>query len=319
MPITEVNELFASRSSDIDLQWRRTYRRAWQVITNDPYVGALAVRTAIPVGVGDQYRTYAADGTTQLEYDTLAYVNKITAQVDAPDGCSWTVTADYGPYDPTQFPENPLDHPIKISFGGTKFQRPIDETPADASGNSEAILNSAGDYFDPPVEVDDNRPTIRIIRNEQYFNAGYALTFKDVTNTADWNGFPAGTVKMALPLGDLEFSPVCGFYFVVTYEFEIKPEGWKLKILDRGLKVLDPDTGEQLVIVDPDGKPVTSPSLLDGAGNELSPDADPFFMEYDGYLSQDFSALSLAFDGAPGMGTGAQRRAYFAKLRGLPG
>ena len=121
----------------------------------------------------------ALDGGV-VEYDEFSFATKIDAQIDPDcnDDSSWVVTVEYAPYDPTQFPENPLNHPIKISWGENRFEQTCFE---DRNGNP--VVNSAGDYFDPPIAIDDSRPTLRIVRNEPSYLPSYALSWKETPST----------------------------------------------------------------------------------------------------------------------------------------
>lgn len=303
MAIVSTVEMLGMRTGSIDASWRRSYRRAWRVTTDSVYTGALAIRQAIPVSLGKRYEM-VDDGGVVVEHDNFAFAIKIDVAIEggAEDDLSWVVTVDYGAYDPTQFPENPLNQPIKISWGLNRFERVVEETIEDKDGNTQAILNSAGDYFDPPVTCDDSRPTLRIIRNEKSFDAKYADAWKDTLNKKTFFGFDPGTVKMTMPTGDLEYNPVCGFFYPVTYEFEINPDGWRKKILDQGMRTADANTGDISPCVDKDGNPVTTPVLLDGSGGQLQSGDDPFYMEFDIYNEADFGVLNLDPKGAPGQG-----------------
>jgi hypothetical protein len=309
MAITLVDEIRNARKGGVDAQWRRTYTRAWRVVSDTPDFGAFGARLAVPVQFGDRYQILASGGGDPVETDNFAFALGITAEnSEAEDGCSWVVTVQYGPYDPTEFPENPLNHPIKVSWGGNKFEKAVEETAPDENGETTPILNSAGCYFDPPITIDDTRPTCHVVRNEQTYNPVYALNYKDVVNSDDWNGFPPGTVKLALPTAELEFSAVCGYYFIVNYEFEINPEGWDLQILDQGtMELVDvpaddegPDEQGVANIKDKNGDNVSQPVLLDGNGNQLPSGDDPVYLTFKGYGQIAFASLNLTFAGAPG-------------------
>src|SRR5262249_3176673 len=125
-------------------------------------------------------------------------------------------------------------------------------------------------------------------------------TWRDKVNKGAWNGYNPGTVKVLPILSDMEYNPVCGFYYVVTYEFEINFDGWAKSILDQGLRVLDSGTNKQKPAVDENGQAVTSPVLLDGGGGQLDPRSTPVYLEYVVYAEVDFAPLNLDFTGAPG-------------------
>jgi hypothetical protein len=288
MAILSVTEMLGARSGGIDAQWNRTYRRSWRIVTDGPLaIGPLGARSAIPVTFGQVYSLKDNTGAV-VEYDNWSLALACNAQIDPDcnDDCSWVVTVEYGPYDPTEFPENPLNHPVKVSWNGNRFERVVF---IDANGNP--VLNSAGDYFDPPLMADDSRPMLRIVRNEQLYNPTYANLWKDTVNLDVFWGFDAGTVKLAFPNGDLEFSPVCGFYDVVTYEFEVNANGWVKQILDQGMRQIV--SGKKVKILDDAGAAVDSPALLNGAGKKLATGGAPVFLPFTVYQTADFSALNL--------------------------
>ncbi len=297
MAIISIDEMLKSRSGGIDPQWRRTYRRAFRVITDGPFaLGALGARLAIPVFLGQQY-VITDPSNVVIEHDQFAFATKIDAQIDPDcnDDSSWVVSVEYAPYDPTQFPENPLNHPVKISWGENRFEQTCFE-----DRNGDPVVNSAGDYFDPPISIDDSRPTLRIVRNERSYSPTYALSWKDTINTDTFYGFPPGTVKMSTPLGDLEYNPVCGFYYVITYQFEINPDGWKKQILDQGMRQID--SGVKQKILDDKGEEINSPALLDGAGTRLPTGGTPVALTFEVYAEADYSLLGLDPYSAPGQG-----------------
>jgi hypothetical protein len=297
MAILSVDEIRKSRSGGIDAQWHRTYRRAWRVVTDGPYaIGALGARLAIPVFFGQYYVLKNASNVV-VEFDTNAFAVKIEAQIDGDcnDDSSWIVTVDYGPYDPTQFPENPLNHPIKISWGENRFEQGVTEDI-----NGDPVLNSAGDYFDPPITIDDSRPTLRIVRNERTYDPNYAKTWKDTLNADTFFGQPPNSWKMSTPLGDLDYNPVCGFYYIVTYQFEFDPELWKKKILDQGMRQIV--GGVKTNMKDDDGGDLNAPLPLNGEGEKLVAGEDPVFLTFEIYQESDYSQLNLDPASAPGQG-----------------
>src|SRR5207245_2866104 len=61
----------------------------------------------------------------------------------------------------------------------------------------KGILNSAGQYFDPPPMMDDSRPRLSIARNEPVFNPAIAINYQDAVNTDGFLGFTAGQVRVS--------------------------------------------------------------------------------------------------------------------------
>lgn len=292
-----VKETF-EREGTQDSQWHRTYKRTW-LVQLDSYGGPVTVRSLLPVAVGDYYAISDPVTGAPVEYDHQVFINKITCNCTSADGLQWTATAEYEHYNPTVFPQNPLEWPIKISWGTTKFDRECQE---DKDGN--AILNSASMLFDPPVTADDSRINLKIEKNDSEFDPSVLATYKDAINSDTFYGGDPGTWKLCDITADLEFNQdsgtADGFYYKVTYTFEYRPEGWQVSVLDRGLFQRD-GSGNLTPILDADGDPVTEPALLDGTGLPLDVGvADPVFMDFDVYPELVFADLGLDPTGAPG-------------------
>jgi hypothetical protein len=289
---TTVKEKFDNRTGNANAQWRRGYQRVFYVDFDSPFYGPKTVIAALPVAIGQKYALTDITGSI-IEKDDGAFVQSIDVRVSSEDGCQWEATVTYGPYDANQQPQNPIDWPLQITHSFAKFESIANE---DIDGN--AILNSADDYFDPPVTRDDSRPVMRIARNEATFDPATAYQFKDAVNKATFFGADPGTVKCADISADLIFNPDIGWYYSVSYEFEYNPDGWEKQILDQGLKYLD-STGSKVPVTEK-GIPATSPVLLDGNGAQLAAGADPVFLKFKVYPEEDFDSLNLDPKGQPG-------------------
>lgn len=308
MGIVSVAEKRTGRSRKQGSDWKRTYTRTFLVITDDSQNDGVVIASArdpatglvIP-GIGAAYKVGdKAAPLTILTHDTGAFVTSTTATCATEDGLQWEVEVEYGPYDASIWPQNPLDHPVKVSWNFAKF-----EQVAFRDINGKAIVNSAGDYFDPPVTIDDSRPIVKIVRNEATFDPVLAKTYKDSTNTDTFLGQDPYTWKISDIQGDLEYNMDCGtpdgFYYVVTYELEFNPDTWKKLILDQGMRGLD-GSGKFTQFLDDKGQPVSDPVLMDGNGGRKSATADPHFFTFEVYREVAFADLNLDFSGAPGQG-----------------
>jgi hypothetical protein len=296
MGIVSVNEpMEGTRSSTINRLWQRTYVRTFLVETTGPQVGAYQVRTAAGIPQpGAFYHNGLAPGDPDYEFDRGSFVESIEAannsNVDNA-GIEWTVTVNYGPYDAGQFGNDPSLWRMKVSFGGERTERVVYKDRSD-----NAIVNSAGDRFDPPITIDDSRSTMTVTRNElvSAFDLTLAESYRDKINSADWNGFEALSVKCGIiatsePQYD---SNAQVYYYTVTYPFTINRKGWLLDILDAGCNELDVDTGLPKPIMHK-GQAVSDPVPLDGAGHEKEPDAEPVFRTINTYDEVDFEGLNI--------------------------
>lgn len=297
-----VVEIPDGTSSSQDQGWTRTYSRAFRVTTDNPYKRAgtarAAVMSAFSLSIGTHYKVFDSNGTTILEEDTGSFIQRITATYDGGgdnDGLDWLVTVEYGPFDATTFGANPIDHPLKISWGTAKFEKAVEKDI-----NGVAIVNSAGDYFDPPPTIDDSRTILRITKNLATFDPTIAHDFKDSINSDTWHGYPPRTWKVEDITAELKFNAECGWYEEVTFELALNPDLWKKEILDQGLRKLS--GGSQANIKDTNGEDITSPMLLNGSGAPLAPLGTPTYLLFQVYKERAFSGLGLDFTGAPGWG-----------------
>jgi hypothetical protein len=188
--------------------------------------------------------------------------------------------------------EDPLDDPPEYEFTFQKYQ-----VPAEYDRDGNAVVNGAGEKFDPPWMVDENRPVIIITRNEASFNPSTAINYQDTVNEHSWAGVDAGCAKInGISARNATRGEIS--YAIVTYEIELRWQGWNpTKILAQGYRYRKSEGGPPLEIIDEGtGIPPASPKLLQLNGM-ISPPVDgvipAFFHEYTFFRETDFSALNL--------------------------
>lgn len=279
----QINELFDGRDHALSDKGVRTYTRVFHVITDDPYVGPAAVRAALGISRGDPY-------ITDSESDLQARVRRIQPQQqDNPR--LWEVRVEY---DSTQEEESesPFDKPPEVSWDFAQFTR-----VAYKDRDGKAILNSAGQYFDPPIEIDDSRPVLTVVRNEPSYNPSLAYQYRDAVNSDAFYGAPPGTAKVVKITGASAVENDIPFWRV-TYEFSFNPDGWQPSILDQGRYA---KIGGKLVPIpefDTDGNEirgshVADPVPLNGNGARLA-DPNPdnaVFLDFNVFNERAFNAL----------------------------
>lgn len=184
---------------------------------------------------------------------------------------------------------SPLGAKVKWSRSSQQINVPIWE---DVSG--EAILNSAGLPFNPPVNVVRFNATYRAIRCEAvYPNESY----EGRVNSTNFLGKPPGTLLCAIPSIEEEFSGALKYYRI-TYEFHYDYRGWQPRLLNAGFLQWNDDKSAHTQIKDANGENVTEPWPLDENGVALSSatvlaGSGATFTDVDGYLTADFNALGL--------------------------
>lgn len=214
----------------------------------------------------------------------------------------WTAYVTYSsePFDKEDEEEedvdNPTDRAARIRWTTTQFTKPIYRDI-----NGEPIVNSATDYFDPPIEIDASRWSIVVEKNVLAIPT-WVLDYRNVINngafTVQGLTIPAKTAKMSeLSISELQREQTAGGtvdFYTLTFRVELATadEGdWTLRVLDQGLHQFDRADNKTPILID--GEPAKQPVLLDGNGLAITdPEpTDAVFLEFDGYVEKDFSVL----------------------------
>ena len=198
----------------------------------------------------------------------------------------WTVTAEYT----TQFERaaNPTSDPAQISWSSEQFQRVMAQ---DKDG--DAVMNSAGDFFDPPVMIDDSRRVATVKKNLAAVPT-WLLDYQDAVNsdafTIDGVSIAIGQAKMQMVSVEVEQERNGVTFRPVTFTIQFQRDLWKVKVLDAGFRDINGDR-----ITSDDGTDVTQPAPLNGSGLVLAnpTPATAQFIEFDAYKQRAFSSLPL--------------------------
>jgi hypothetical protein len=216
-----------------------------------------------------------------------------TLQVDPSDPWKgWTVTAEYSTE--RELAETPTSDPAEITWGSEQFQK-----AAITNYAGQAIVNSAGDPFDPPIMIDDSRPYVTVSKNLATVPT-WVMTYQDAVNSASFvvDGITVGTGLAKMQ--NISVSPRQSrngtSFRTVTFTIHLQKQGWLSKVLDAGFREVAYG-GELQNIRNPgDEELPAAPVPLDGAGMALTdPSPANAVYRYDTvYETKDFSALPLS-------------------------
>lgn len=273
--------------------------RMWYALMDSPYAAQAAVLTAV-WATGLVPRPFIDTDPDNI----LALCRSVTGDQEREQPLAWLLSATYSSeplISPPAIIPDPTARPAKIRWQTNSYRLAIERDI-----NGRALINSAGEPFDPPVEVD--RAHWHVLIQKNVFDVpGYILGYENATNDSLWiiDGIPIP--KMAAKINAIEISEVQTEgdfdYRVFTYGVEIDPYYWKLEVLDRGLHQLVADGGGSLSFLgapyvrkrimtdDSVPQPVASPVLLDGTGHILEDLDNPVYLPFDGYLAVDYSVL----------------------------
>jgi hypothetical protein len=271
MAVTNLGEDDGGRSAT-NSKGIRSYTRRWKLETSSKSDDAYAVGSAsgLPL-IG-----------TAFPSDAGAFCHTLTVENNNP-WKGWIVTAEYS--SEYELNTNPTLDPAVINWGSEQFQRVAFE---DTSGY--AILNSFGDYFDPPAMIDDSRETVTITKNLAAVPS-WLLEYKDAVNNDSFSvdGFSIGIGKakmQSVTVAAKEKRNGTTFY-PVTFTIHLQFNGWLLELLDAGMRY---KTGSVVSMFD-NGQP----GLLNGSGNKLAnpTPSTAVFRSFTVYKTKAFSGLPL--------------------------
>jgi hypothetical protein len=232
--------------------------------------------------------------------DPAAFITSLSAEMTGKDLVTWQLAVQWST-DADQASDL-IDLRPRIRFGSEGYQRRIE-----LDVNGDPILNSAGEWFDEPIEIDDSRPVLTVTRVEATDNWAYlSINFHDCVNSDAF--FIAGPRQAKLRAIEGEnFWSNGTQYWNVTYIIDFRRETFRKKIVDAGYTVVakeatiiaKPGKNKRIFprypILNADGSRVDKPQLLDGEGGLLEKGKPPVFKEWDGYEERPFTALGLPF------------------------
>lgn len=242
---------------------------------------------------------FAAVPTVYPYGDALLFILQLdTAEVSRNPGSKyhWTANVNYSSRTPDPDKsgpaksgyDNPLDEPPVIKWSSGTTTEIIEKDI-----NGVAILNSAGEPFDPPVEIQVPQPKLTISRNEASFSGTDALDYVYTVNTASFAGGAAGTVLCVGINADDSYSNGVQ-YWKVTYEFLYRRQGWQKSLLNQSM--MYKTGGNWKRITDDAGQFITDPVPIDELGQVIDRDnlpASASFLDFDVYEEKNFGDLNL--------------------------
>ena len=218
----------------------------------------------------------ADDGTLAIPIYGAYHPNNVYAYVvnkasDPGEGrLIWMVRVDYEtPQRESNYEEDadPLDDPVDINWTFTARTE-----VADKDKDGVAILNSAQDWFDPPLEQEVHDLAVTITRNDAVYVPLVAHNYVDSVNsdalTIAGLAITARQAKLVELSGNkAERNGVV--YWVVTYRIEFRAATWDRNVLDQGLNYLD-GAGKKQPCMESKTEKVTEPVRLNGSGGYLT-------------------------------------------------
>ena len=213
-------------------------------------------------------------------------------------GQQWRVYVTFSddvPCDPDD-PDDPIDDPQELSWSTSRFQRPVEKDRDD-----KAILNGAGDPFEPAIEVDDAHDVLTVVRNEPFndYTLSFARIYKNKINSAEFFGYPIGEAKCQ-DISATRQILGCDFFWRITYVFEFRKGGWQPNVLQQGFRYLESpanafgqSSSSPKTATDELKQPFNTQVLIKNDGTILAPGEEPEFKTFNVYQEIDFNDLGF--------------------------
>jgi len=276
MTVEEVNE--KKRDGDLTergYRLRRIYDvrfstgHTWQDAHYDCFT-ASAGGTSIP-GYGDEHPQRSG-----------AYCINVTPAIRTRPVYKVTATYEEREEQPTLDPTN---ESATVRWGQRRYTEVVKEDI-----NGDPVQNSAGEWFEEPIEIELSVPQVTITRNVSTFDPEEADYFTDTVNKSDVT-IAGGTVNALHAKVDswtaAERTRAGTTYWEETIKISLKRDDWDIALLDQGRRAIDATTGklgpiyrtyEESADVDgviaaysgggtPNTTPVQDPVKLDGDGH----------------------------------------------------
>lgn len=204
------------------------------------------------------------------------------------EGSVWEVRFTYetSPWDACE--ENPLlNCDPKYSWSTEKEEEIFNEDV-----NGDKIKNSAGDPFQPLPTRIKSRAVLTVTYNAATFSGATALALDSKVNSDTFEGAAPETLLLSIESAVENWHKNVGYYWKITLKMTYKEDGWNpMKILDAGMREIDPDDATKKRHIKLKGNMVTNPvPLSDGTAIE-DPDTDPEYLEFDPYDAIAFNSL----------------------------
>lgn len=193
---------------------------------------------------------------------------------------------------------HPLQRPPKYQLELMQFERVIEK---DIYGN--AIVNSIGQPFDPPLMHDDCRQVLVATRNIGTLGEIVQLQqfYKDAINVNPFYGArPRQAKVMSITAGDKQKENNVEFY-EVTIRVAFKEDGgtWVREVLNQGMgRLREADNFDTLTTKGDDGEFINTPILLRLDGTQITQEdindgEQPTYLKYHTYPERDFRGLGI--------------------------
>ncbi len=289
MSVVSVRELWKGRGGKSDFFAHGDSKRVWRVVTNNSYDDEFIVGQAVDPNTGVAIPKPFDAHPTRLNL----WAKEADARNEDVSSYLWIVFVDYTSELPDKAisDQNPMARGWIDEFSAVRYQAPaiqgslVDPVTGAEANQQTAIVNSAGDPFDPPPEMDASRLLISLRINLDSVPQ-WILLFQDAVNDAPVTirgiTFPAGTLKANVGIGPIEIDNSY-YYRQLSLELEYRWSTWNGIFLDRGFNYRVSGKPKKITV---NGSEPTQPFLLKNG--------QPLGLVQDGAMSSSSTTVTSA-------------------------
>lgn len=257
MSVSSVTLLWRGQTGQTSYDSKTQYTAVYRVVTTDQNDGPAVVlaSSSLPI-LGSSY-SFGNDADSGALLKNLAPRRVDGSRLYWEVQATWEVGSGEKQENQDQNGKptsDPLRWHDELDVQTVTYQRPVENARYIGGyfGRAHAMLedgvgpivNSAMIPFDPPVERDDSRLTIRISKWLKEYPLGLVFKYQDTVNKnrftikKPWYGFSFNFVERTLKVSSISGS----WQYInnisvwkITFELMFKREGWRVRVLDRGL------------------------------------------------------------------------------------
>lgn len=269
-----------------ELDWQAggsaSFRRTWIVRSDVPVTEQAVLNDTGAPQIGQAHPRYEG-----------AYCTRVHAAPQGP--LVWQVEAEYQtPGRTGQQNPNPLNRPARIRWSTVVMRMPVFY---DRDG--KPILNTAGEPFDPPLEVDRKLPVVEVRKNLASVPS-WILDYREAINSTAWTIDGVIILAKCAMMESVEVSEVQVendiSYREVAYRAVVAPTalGWQPRLLNAGYsELVGSGNNQKLAPIVINGTTPSHPVPLDANGRRI-PKPTPtnvIWLTFNVYPELDFNFL----------------------------
>ena len=208
--------------------------------------------------------------------------------------------------------ERNIAEPVVGSAPAYNWSGSLTSQAVDVDINGAAIVNSAAEPYDPPIQGDLPLLALSVEWYVGAFSVSTMVAYSGALNSTAWTvGDGSGVLAAGQArVNSLGRQPIEEALIRIQAEIELRPfltlpsgtqvSGFDHTLADRGRRHIDPDNSPDadgnavyIQFTDGKGKPLTEPRFLDGAGQPLAADAATAYNTFRIHPAQPFAALGI--------------------------